>query len=128
MVTLLYMPFLFLTTIKVYDFYKMISMEQHALRNVNNCLNTNIYSYLESPDGQSSNLYLNVVNFFNTWVQCFKTFYVRNLRFFLISWSVCPWQAFLAKSSVCKQGWSLASGAPFRCSIIGLASGLTHKH
>jgi hypothetical protein len=30
-------------------------MEQHALKNVNNCLNTNIYSYLESSGGQSSN-------------------------------------------------------------------------
>jgi hypothetical protein len=33
-------------------------MEQHTLKNVNNCLNTNIYSYLETSDGQSSNLYL----------------------------------------------------------------------
>jgi hypothetical protein len=41
-------------------------MEQHDLKNVNNCLNTNIYSYLETSGGQSSNLYLNVVHFFNT--------------------------------------------------------------
>ncbi len=41
-------------------------MEQHALKNVNNYLNINIYSYLETSGGQSSNLYLNVVNFFNT--------------------------------------------------------------
>ncbi len=39
-------------------------MEQHALKNVNNYLNTNIYSYLETSGGQSSNLYLNVVHFF----------------------------------------------------------------
>jgi hypothetical protein len=32
----------------------------------NNCLNTNIYSYLETSGGQSSNPYLNVVNFLNT--------------------------------------------------------------
>ncbi len=30
-------------------------MEKHALKNVNNCLNTNIYSYLEKSGGQSSN-------------------------------------------------------------------------
>ena len=42
------------------------SMEQHASKNVNNCLNTNIYSYLETSGGQSSNAYLNVVQFFNT--------------------------------------------------------------
>jgi len=28
--------------------------------------------------------------------QCYKTFYVRNLRIFVISWSVCPWQGFPA--------------------------------
>jgi hypothetical protein len=39
-------------------------MEQRALKNVNNYLNTNIYSYLETSGNQSSNLYLNVVNFF----------------------------------------------------------------
>jgi hypothetical protein len=40
-------------------------MEQRALKNVSNCLNKNIYSYLEISDGHSSNLYLNVVHFFN---------------------------------------------------------------
>ncbi len=44
---------------------KISLMEQHALKIVNNCLNTNIYCYLETSDGQSSNLYLNVVHFFN---------------------------------------------------------------
>jgi hypothetical protein len=39
-------------------------MEHNALRSVNNGLNTNIYSYLETSGGQSSNLYLNVVHFF----------------------------------------------------------------
>jgi hypothetical protein len=34
----------------------MSSMEQHAFKNVNNCLNTNIYSYLETPGVQKSNL------------------------------------------------------------------------
>ncbi len=32
-------------------------MEQHALINVNNHMNTNIYSFLETSGGQSSNLY-----------------------------------------------------------------------
>jgi hypothetical protein len=40
----------------------MTMMEQRVLKIVNNCFNTKIYSYLES---QSSNLYLNVVHFFN---------------------------------------------------------------
>ncbi len=34
-------------------------------KNVNNCLNANIYSYLETYGGQSSNQYLNAVHFFN---------------------------------------------------------------
>jgi len=33
---------------------------------VNIYLNTNIYSYLEKSGGQSLNLYLNFVHFFNT--------------------------------------------------------------
>jgi hypothetical protein len=41
-------------------------MEQQATKIVNNCFNTNIYSYLESSDGQSLNQYLNAVHFFNT--------------------------------------------------------------
>jgi len=41
-------------------------MEQCALKHVNNCLSTTIYSYLEISGGQSSNLNLNVVHFFNT--------------------------------------------------------------
>ncbi len=40
--------------------------KQHALRNVNNGLNTNVYSYLETSGDQSSNPYLNVVHFLNT--------------------------------------------------------------
>ncbi len=46
--------------------FLIVFMDQHALKNVNNCLNTNIYSYLETSGGQSSNSYLNVVHFFNT--------------------------------------------------------------
>jgi hypothetical protein len=38
-------------------------MEQRALKNVNKCSNTNIYSYLETSSGKSCNLYLNVVLF-----------------------------------------------------------------
>jgi hypothetical protein len=41
-------------------------MEQHTLKNLNNCLNASIYSYLDTSGGQSSNIYLNAVHFFNT--------------------------------------------------------------
>jgi hypothetical protein len=39
-----------------------------CLKEANNCLNTNIYSYLETSGGQSSNRYLYVVYLFNTGV------------------------------------------------------------
>ncbi len=38
-------------------------MEQRALKNLNICLNTKIYSYLDTFGGQSSNPYLNAVIF-----------------------------------------------------------------
>ncbi len=41
-------------------------MEEHALKDIINCLNTNIYSYLETSGGQNSYPYLNVVHFLNT--------------------------------------------------------------
>ena len=41
-------------------------MEQRTLKNVNNYLNTNIYSYLETSGGQSSNKNKNVAQFFNS--------------------------------------------------------------
>ncbi len=41
-------------------------MEQHTFKNVNKCLNTNIYSCLETSGGQGSYLYLNVVHSFDT--------------------------------------------------------------
>ncbi len=46
-------------------FCTFVLIEQLAFKNVNNYLNTNIYSYLETSGGQSSDLYLNVVHFFN---------------------------------------------------------------
>ncbi len=39
------------------------TMEKRALKNVNNSLNTNIYSYLETSGGQSSKMYLNAAPF-----------------------------------------------------------------
>jgi hypothetical protein len=38
-------------------------------KNVNHCLNANIYSYLETSVGHNFNVYLNVVHFFNTSVE-----------------------------------------------------------
>ncbi len=45
------------------------------------CLNTNIHSNLETFSGQSSNLYLNVVHFFNNMVN--KTYVVAKDSCFL---------------------------------------------
>ncbi len=52
---------------KVTDSYKHSSLLRHGIeQHVNNCLHTNISSYLETSGGQSSNLYLNVIHFFKT--------------------------------------------------------------
>jgi hypothetical protein len=45
---------------------KVAAKEERTLKKVNNCLNTNIYSYLETSGGKSFNPYLNVVHVFNT--------------------------------------------------------------
>jgi hypothetical protein len=59
-------------------------MEQHALKSVNNCMNTNIYSYLDTSGSQSSGT-------------VFTTLYFhRNLRTGAIGWSVSYWQDFQA--------------------------------
>ncbi len=53
-------------------YYTAFKVDIHSIngivrfKNANNCLNTNIYSYVETSGGQSYNLYLNAVNFFNT--------------------------------------------------------------
>ncbi len=44
----------------------ILPMEPCTFKNANNCLNTNIYFYLETSGGKSFNLYLNAVHFFNT--------------------------------------------------------------
>jgi hypothetical protein len=46
--------------------YEGLLHQQHALKNVNNCQNTNISLYLETSGGQNSNPYLNTVPFLNT--------------------------------------------------------------
>ncbi len=58
----------FQITLKIkLELFKNITCNGTAhFKNVNNCLNTNIYSYLETSGGQSSNLYLYVIHFFNT--------------------------------------------------------------
>jgi hypothetical protein len=39
-------------------------MEKHTLKNANSCWNTKVSLYLETSGGGNSNLYLNVVHFF----------------------------------------------------------------
>jgi hypothetical protein len=45
---------------------KNVINHSKLLKNVSNCFITNISSYLEISGGQSSDLYLNCVHFFNT--------------------------------------------------------------
>ncbi len=64
------------------------TMEQHPLNNVNNCLNTNIYSYLEISGGQNSNVYLNVVHFFT--LVLFRHLWLLKTVVFLHWCLICP--------------------------------------
>jgi hypothetical protein len=57
--------FIVQASVKLGKFLWSYVMEQHTLKMVNICLNTNIYSYVETCSGESCNLYLNVVHFFN---------------------------------------------------------------
>jgi hypothetical protein len=43
-------------------------------------------------------------HYYNTgpWAQCYETFYGRNLRYFVISLSVCLWEAFPTYYNVCE--------------------------
>jgi hypothetical protein len=52
--------------LRQYIFLNPEKVEQHAIKNVNNCWNINISFYLETSGGQNSNLYLIVVYIFNT--------------------------------------------------------------
>ncbi len=54
--------------------------------------------------------------------QCCKTFYSRKLRNFVISLSICSWQAFPAQSTVCGQ----AHETTLQCTWVGFC--LTFKH
>jgi hypothetical protein len=50
----------------------MYAMKQGNLKNANNCLNTNVYSYLETSGGKSYILHLNVIDIYRHLWQ-FKT-------------------------------------------------------
>jgi hypothetical protein len=41
-------------------------------------------------------------NKYKQWTLYYKILYSRNLRIFIIGWSVCPWKTFPAQSNVCR--------------------------
>jgi hypothetical protein len=62
-------------------------------KKLSNCLNTNIYPYVETCGGQSSNLYINVFHFVNTSVNetahfkiCKQLFEYQHLLIFRDIW------------------------------------------
>ncbi len=48
------------------------------------------------------------------WGQYYKTFCGRKLRLFIMSYILCPWQAFPTWSNVCGQGWSIPDWSNFQ--------------
>jgi hypothetical protein len=65
----------------LFIFSTPVLMEQHALKNVYNRWNFSISFYLETSSGQNFNLYLNVVDFFNTSVN--GTAHFQNVNSYL---------------------------------------------
>ncbi len=59
--------------------------------------------------------FYNIGHWAYNWNCDYKTFHARNLRMFVISWSVCSWQAFPSKSG----------GQPFSHSTLGQLSAQT---
>jgi hypothetical protein len=48
------------------NIYSIGITHDNGIARFKKCQNTNIYSYLETSGGENSNLYLNVLHFFNT--------------------------------------------------------------
>ncbi len=65
---------------------------------------------------------------FMTRGQCYKTFFVHNLRIFVISQSVCLGNPFQPSLMFACKAEAYPSEALFRCSTLGQAPGLTRKH
>ncbi len=78
---------------------KKKAMEEHALKSVNKCLNTNIFSYSETSGGQGPNLYLNVVHFFFTSVNLISVAALDSCFLVWVSNMCCSFKVvFLAKN------------------------------
>ncbi len=60
-------------------------------------------------------------------VQCYKTFYARNLRMSIIRQSINTLQASQAQPNIFGQTGAYQSEVPFRCSTRGQAPDLIHK-
>jgi hypothetical protein len=62
------------------------------------------------------------------WNQCYKTFYIRNLRIFIISWSVYTGKFVQPSIIFVSKTRAYPRRVPFSCSILGSGPCLTHKH
>ncbi len=62
------------------------------------------------------------------WGQCYKTFYFCELRIFIMSQSVCPWQAFPPQSIVCDKARSLPESGASERFFSRVCSCFTYKH
>jgi hypothetical protein len=102
-------------------------MEQHVSKNVNNCLNTNIYSYLETYGGQGSNLYLKAV-IFSTLVLIRHLWQLKTVLF----WHWCLIHALLLCRIICFMAEPISSKSwNVKCCHLTLClqlEGLFHRH
>jgi len=68
--------------------FGFLKIEHRPSKNVINCLNTNMYSYLETSAGQSSNLYLNVVDSLDSCGSLRQLFSYTGVEYTLFYWTV----------------------------------------
>ncbi len=102
---------------------KAVQMEQRTLKNVNNCLNTKIYSYLETSGGQRPYLYNNVVHFFNTSVNLTYVAAYDSCFPSLVSHMCCSIRAFPRNLENYQQLWTSATLSDFIKSTTNLPPG-----
>ncbi len=93
-----------------YNFDQQMSLSKSECWYSNNCLRffkvCCSIAHIPSPNltpNSSTNGTFTGSGILTNWGRCQKTFYGRKLRLFIISQSICPWQAFPAQSNVQSQ-------------------------
>ncbi len=86
------------TNTLAYYFQKIYSGEPWRWRHDNQ------HNDIDHNETQNNSIKYRTLSIDETWHNAMAAFFVPNLRIFVISQSVCPWQAFPVQYNVCGQG------------------------